>query len=408
MAKSRKNRKRIRKAVAKARPRTGSAKALQESEGRFHLVVEAAPNAMLMVNREGMITLVNAQVEKVFGYARQELIGQPIEILVPERFRASHPGYRKGFFADPQTRAMGAGRDLFGRRKDGSEVPIEIGLNPLTTAEGSFVLASIIDITERKRAEDEINKLNAELEQRVLERTAQLHAANQTKDRFLASMSHELRTPLNAVIGFTGTLLMKLPGPLTTDQETQLKTIQNSARHLLSLINDLLDLAKIESGKVEVNLEPVVCQDVIEEVVGTLRPAAESKNLRVEIKGPREQVRILSDRRSLSQILINLINNAIKFTEQGGVRVELGRRSEGGKALTEISVIDTGIGIGPEDQAKLFDAFTQASNHNGRRQDGTGLGLHLSQKLATLVGGRIDFQSELGRGSRFRLIISEK
>jgi len=216
-------------------------------------------------------------------------------------------------------------------------------------------------------------------------------------------MSHELRTPLNAIIGFTGTLLMKLPGPLTGDQDKQLKTIQTSARHLLSLINDLLDLAKIESGKVELNLERVTCQSVLEEVATALKPLAENKGLEFAYAKPERDVEIRTDRRALSQIVINLANNGIKFTEQGTVRLGLAERIDNGTRFTEISVTDTGIGIREEDQKKLFQAFEQMES--GRRNEGTGLGLHLSQKLAGLIGARIEFTSKFGKGSRFSLLL---
>jgi signal transduction histidine kinase len=213
-------------------------------------------------------------------------------------------------------------------------------------------------------------------------------------------MSHELRTPLNAILGFTGTLLMELPGPLTPEQRKQLETVRSSARHQLSLINDLLDLAKIESGKVELELEPIDCAAVVNEIADTLRSMAEQKGLSFETKSPGHSI-VKTDRRALNQILINLVNNAIKFTDRGGVRIEV-QEDNGG---TTISVVDTGIGINRADQTKLFDAFARVESGGGDRPEGTGLGLHLSQKLAGLLGGAITFESEPGRGSAFTLSI---
>jgi signal transduction histidine kinase len=218
-------------------------------------------------------------------------------------------------------------------------------------------------------------------------------------------MSHELRTPLNAIIGFTGALLMKLPGPLTTEQDKQLNTIRSSARHLLSLINDILDVARIEAGKVTLSVESVQCQALVGEVAETLRPLAQQKGLHLEVALDPSPIDIDTDRRALTQILINLLNNAIKFTEHGSVRIGLTRRLDGGRIVTEFSVADSGSGIRKEDQAKLFQAFSQLDSTSTRHAEGAGLGLYLCQNLANLIGGSLFFTSEFGTGSTFTLAL---
>jgi two-component system sensor histidine kinase/response regulator len=271
---------------------------------------------------------------------------------------------------------------------------------------------------ELQARERQVIELNMRLSQHAAELEAhnreiahknlELAEASRMKSAFIANMSHELRTPLNAIIGFTGTLLMKLPGPLTVDQDRQLNTIRTSARHLLSLINDILDVAKIEAGKVTLTLAPVECQALVAETADSLRPLAAQKGLTLTVDVPDEPIVVVSDRRALAQIVINLVNNAIKFTEHGTVKVSLAQQVTADEVVTEFSVADSGAGIRPEDQPKLFHAFSQLDSTSTRHAEGAGLGLYLCQNLANLLGGSLVFSSEFGTGSTFTLQLREK
>jgi signal transduction histidine kinase len=248
---------------------------------------------------------------------------------------------------------------------------------------------------------------------RVLRSAEEMHDANlrlenasQAKNRFLANMSHELRTPLNGILGFTGTLLMRLPGPLNDEQTKQLRTVQSSGKHLLSLINDLLDLARIESGKRELKIELISGTDLLEEVAVALRPLADKQGIALRVLAPPE-IAVHTDRRALTQILINLANNAIKFTDEGEVALELTQHPNGAGTVTRFNVIDTGHGIKPDDQERLFAAFVQIGGDGANPYEGTGLGLYICQTLATLIGAGITFESEFGKGSTFTLEIRE-
>jgi protein-histidine pros-kinase len=357
-------------------------------------VFEAAPDAIVIVNEAGQIQLANAATETLFGYPREELLGRSIDLLIPARHRGVQPDLWASLFDEPSARPMGEALQLSGRRSDGFEFPVEISLSPLETDQGLFATAAMRDVTDRVRFENGLREANAKLER-----------ASHAKNRFLANMSHELRTPLNAILGFTGTLLMEIPGALNDEQTRQLRTVQASGRHLLSLINDLLDLARIEAGKLELTIESIDCRELIEEVAEGLRPLAGDKGLELAIDAPAEPIELATDRRALSQILINLTNNAIKFTDHGSVRVELapGAADTSGARFT---IVDTGCGIHEDDQKSLFAAFEQVDSSGNHPYGGTGLGLYICQTLAALIGGAITFESKYGEGSSFTLEVT--
>ena len=363
-------------------------------EETFRGLLESAPDAMVIVDGKGRITLVNAQTERLFGFDRRDLIGKPIEMLIPERFRGGHVAHRDNYAHDPHIRPMGAGLELFGRRKDGSEFPVGIMLSPINTMSGKLVVSAIRDITDVKLVEQALQAKNEALEE-----------ANLAKDRFLAGMSHELRTPLNAIIGFTGTLLMKLPGPLTAEQEEQLRVVQSSARHLLSLINDVLDLAKVQSGTVEVHFEPVDVAQLLAELSAGLRQTAEQKGLHFRLSLPQHPLTITTDKRALQQILTNLIGNAIKYTPTGLLHVTAAQAPRDGRRYVAFTVEDSGVGISPEDQRRIFEPFEQVDTSSTRRFEGVGLGLFLSNRLAKILGGELSVVSAPGDGSTFTLML---
>ena len=481
----------------------------------YEQLLDGVPDAIVVVDGSGIIVLVNRQTEVMFGFERSELIGHPMELLVPDRLRAGHVGHRARFASAPSVRAMGTGLLLTARRRDGSEVPVEISLGPLETSTGRLTTAAIRDVSERRALEEERQRstwfLKSALESigdaftlvdaddrvvlvnsgarqlfdgglagppetwtfgailegcftsglidgsdegneavrqrwlayhrapvgalelkisgsrtlRITERKTaeggaimlvadvsdeigrtdelrrareQADAANAAKSEFLASMSHELRTPLNAVLGFTQLLQRDRKTPLTDRQQERLAHVMSGGEHLLKLIDDVLDLARIEARSVMISPEPVTLIEVLAEVRSSLEPLAARAGVTLHVQPPPAQTAtVRADRTRLVQILMNFGSNAIKYGRTGGHATF---RLEPQPTSVRICLVDDGIGIPGAHRSRIFEPFQRAGQETGSIE-GTGIGLTISKRLAELMGGSVGFESTEGHGSIF-------
>ncbi len=369
----------------------------KKAEDKFRGFLESAPDAIIIADTKGKIQLVNSLTETIFGYTRDEIIGQKIEMLIPSRFKDVHEAHRGDFLIQPVSRSMAHNTELFGLTKLGIEFPVEVSLSQLETDEGVLISAAIRDITEQKRISQELNeaKLNAEKATIIAE------DAVKSKQQFLSNMSHEIRTPMNAIIGFTKVVLKT---DLTSKQQEYLNAIKQSGNALIVLIDDILDLAKVNAGKMTFESKPFRLKSSISSMLHLFETKIQEKNL-VLVKDYDSKIPdfIVGDSVRLHQMILNLISNAVKFTSVGKITLEVKLIDEDDVSVhIEFKVIDTGIGIPENKLTTIFENFQQAYSSTSRFYGGTGLGLAIVKQLVESQGGEINVESEVNKGSTFR------
>jgi PAS domain S-box-containing protein len=364
-------------------------KALRDRETRFRALLEAAPDAIVIADTQGRIELVNAQTERIFGYARDRLIGQPIEILVPDRLRDRHVGHRENYIAGPRVRAMGEGLELRGRRADGSEFPVAISLSPVETSNGALVIAAIRDVTERDRIERKIQALN----QRLTRDNAELAAVNLELEAFSYSVSHDLRAPLRAIDGFSQALLEDCSDTLDDTGRDYLDRVRRSAQRMGLLIDDLIKLSRVT--RADTHMQDVDLSALAERIAQDLKATEPERLVDFSIQ---PALVAHGDARLLQIVLENLLGNAWKFTSgRTPSRIEVGRSRQDGEEA--FFVRDNGAGFNMAYVDKLFRAFQRL--HDAADFAGTGIGLATAQRVIHKHGGRIWATGEIDKGATF-------
>ncbi len=343
------------------------------AEEMFRLAVEACPSGMVMTDQEGRMVMVNTEIEHQFGYAREELIGESVEMLVPERMRTKHLCHRHHFTSKPVTRHMGDARELSGRRKDGSEFPVEIGLNPIRAGDRILVLGVIVDISQRKQME-------------------------RLKDEFVATVSHELRTPLTSIAGSLGLLASQWSSSLPESATRLVSIAHKNIQRLVRLINDILDIEKIESGRILFDFALVELRQVAEQAIEDNRGFADEYGVKLRLDEASVRAEVNADPDRVAQVITNLLSNAIKFSSRGGeVIVSVDKLDE----ACRVSIRDHGSGIPEEFKSHIFGKFAQADGTDSRRKGGTGLGLNIAKQIVERLGGKIGFDDAPGGGTVF-------
>jgi PAS domain S-box-containing protein len=338
----------------------------------FRQAVEACSCGMVMSDGAGKIMMVNTRTERLFGYSRAELIGQPADIIVPARLRAQHARYRADFIMHPESHT-GTGVDLFGRRKDGTEFHADVSLNPVDSAEGLLVLSVIVDLTERDRAD-------------------------RLKDEFVATVSHELRTPLTSIAGALGLLAGNATGNLPEPAAHLIAIARTNCQRLVRLVNDILDMEKLESGRITFDLKRVEVLSLVGQAIEDNRGFADSYDVAIQLDATSEKAEVRADPDRLVQVVTNLLSNAIKFSPRGGkVEVATERRDN----VVRISVRDHGCGIPDQFKLRVFEKFAQADASDSRQKGGSGLGLSILKTIVERLGGTVMFDHAPGGGTIF-------
>ena len=397
---------------------------------------ENATEGIILTNGKGVIVVANPAAENMFGYDKDELIDLPIEILIPEKFKPSHHQHREGFYNKPSNRTMGHGRDLYGKKKDASNLPVEISLSHYKRDGETFVIAFIVDITERKQIEgrmlqqkaelekitEKIRQLNAELEIKVEERTLILKEAlqkleqsqeelsgaldkerqlNEIKSRFVSMASHEFRTPLTTVLSSASLISKYTSGEDQEKRDKHILRIKNSVNNLNDILEDFLSLGKLNEGKLDATPEEVNLKELIADTVDEMKAIVKKDQyFELECTGNCDG---FTDKKLFRNIMINLVSNAVKFSDEGAKIIIRGNVKDG---MASISVVDQGIGISDMDKEHLFSSFFRAANATNIQ--GTGLGLHIVKRYVDLLGGKVSVESELNRGTTVNFTIPVK